>query len=1232
MERIRDLFSTTRPLDRRIEKVIDYAATEESRLLREISEYEVTAAVEKGMERFLDAFDEGVRSGNVAEMGVWVSGFYGSGKSSFTKYLGFALDARRSLGGKPFVDHLGERLNNNVLRAHLKTVAKRANAAVFMLDLATSQFADTAAASVSRVLWRHVLTTLGYSKEPKVAELELRLDQDGRLDEFRSAHNREFKGRGRWDEIHSNAHMAVLRASKIVPKFLPEEYPTSEAFATLQYTIEPTVEEMTARVWDLVRRKTGCQSVVFFVDEVGQYVAPRQELILNVDGLVRSFKEVGRGKAWFVATAQQTLTETSESAARNSPELFKLQARFPLSIELEATDIREITSRRLLTKTPDGNAELKRRFVARGETLRARTHLVDWPGGAAPYDGDKFADLYPFLPMGFDLVLDLIRSLARRTGGTGLRSAIRLVQDILVDASRVLPAGIVPFAERPIGRIVDATDLFDTLRGDLAKEHPQAVQGVDRVSTHPKFSKDALAIRVAKAVAVLQSLENRPRTAANIAALLCNDLDGTDDARAVEVTLQSLVESGEFGLVELRADAGATGGTGFVFLSDEVQPLQKKRDGYQPTKSEIDSELRKIMARVFDPLPATRLEGNRPVEASIYFGKARVAGEDGEIDVLIEACAPAAIDERLAAIERDSQRADAPANVIHWLFMRSEDADDRVGDALRSAYIQTAVPASRDGVLAGDVARYLRAELRRAERYREAATDAYRQALSKGWFVFRGLKRPVQELGTLPGAAASRFLDDVAKRVFHHFALVKRNVSADVAAKFLESERLDRIPADRDPLSFVKKQGGKVGVDVGNPAVQGALAAFRQLVAETGAGRVQGTVVLEHFHRAPYGWSKDTTRYVFAALLVAGEIQIHSADLVLKTPGPKAVEAVRNTQAFGRVGIAPRDERVPLDALDRASRRLEELFAVEVLPLEDQISRAVRQHVPQVVERIASLPDRLRLLGLSGDKRARETLQTCTELLRGDASGAASVLGAANTAFPGDVQWARTLVEALDAGREREVMEARKLVDAAREIAETFPPLRNLLALPSTIEVGEILASDSVQERAANLRVATRALDDALLAAATHYRELLEADATAVIDHLSVEPGWVALGSAGQSEIETDIREACRASDAGDAPQQLRRTVMRRLAFGASVSNWQARVQQAEADARTTPVDDAPRATGGPTAATHDLMFADFLPDEPIATIAELDRWLAELRARLTDQLDRGPVRLIVKS
>jgi len=148
MTKIHEYFR--RDINRTIEKVIDYYAQEEDRLAREVAEYEVTDNIESCFRKFLDVFGEGVRGGQVTEVGIWVSGFYGSGKSSFTKYLGASLDPTRTVKDKPFLDLLCDRFpRNRDSRPHCAPFPRNIPRAVVLLDLGAEQLAESAAAPVS---------------------------------------------------------------------------------------------------------------------------------------------------------------------------------------------------------------------------------------------------------------------------------------------------------------------------------------------------------------------------------------------------------------------------------------------------------------------------------------------------------------------------------------------------------------------------------------------------------------------------------------------------------------------------------------------------------------------------------------------------------------------------------------------------------------------------------------------------------------------------------------------------------------------------------------------------------------------------------------------------------------------------------------------------------------------------------------------------------------------------
>lgn len=464
----------------------------------------------------------------------------------------------------------------NEIPAALRTTAKKHPTAVILLDLGAEQLAESAAAPVSTVLYWKVLQWAGFSKEKKTAQLEFTLDRRGKYDEFKTKYRERFKGE--WEEIHNDPLIGVARAAEIIPSVLPDDFPTPESFRNLRFEEARDVRDLAREIIELCRRKTGCENILFLIDEAGQYVAPRGELILNLDGLARNFKELGAGKVWIAATGQQTLSEIVERAAHNSAELNKLRDRFPISIHLDASDIREITHRRLLEKSEEGRRRLSALFNKHGQSLVNHTRL----SGTALFKGDPdaetFIKLYPFLPQHFDLLLELIRTLARSTGGIGLRSAIRVIQDVLVDKSRVLGPEAVKLADREIGTLACVDDFYDTLRADIAKVLPHVVAGVDK--TAKIFGADSFELRVAKAVAALQPVETFPRTAENIAALLYRKAGSPSLLEKVREALRKLSAEKECGLIE-DPQAG-----GWVFLSDAVKPIRDKRNSYTPTSGE----------------------------------------------------------------------------------------------------------------------------------------------------------------------------------------------------------------------------------------------------------------------------------------------------------------------------------------------------------------------------------------------------------------------------------------------------------------------------------------------------------------------------------------------------------------------------------------------------------------------------------------------------------------------
>lgn len=770
-----------------------------------------------------------------------------------------------------------------------------------------------------------------------------------------------------------------------------------------------------------------------------------------------------------------------------------------------------------------------------------------------------------------------------------------------MDVSRALAAGVKPIADRTVGTLACADDFYDTLRADIAKVLPHVAVGVEKVARI--FPGDPLALRVAKAIAALQAIEGFPRTAENMAALLYPAVGAPSLLEPVREGLRKLVAEKECGVVDDPQSGG------YLFLSEGVKPLRDKRNAYVPTGTEINQLRARILASIFDPPPSVMLEGVKKVEAGLRHGKAQVLGEHADIQFRVEAVEAASLAVRRQALLAETNTPEY-RNTIALLIAFSGEVDDLLVEACRSDRILQAIP-ERDADR--DVAQFLRAERRQMDASKERAQKAIAKTLYDGVFIFRGGPTAVVEAGATLEAAARNILSRAATDIFSLLRLVAIRPTTDLAAKFLAIERLDRMPKECDPLGFVVPRGGRAGVQVTHPALTEALRAFQQKVDESGAGRLQGGAIQDFFAAAPYGWSKDATRYVFAALLVAGEIELHTPEGVLKTAGPKSIDAFKSTVAFNRAGVSRRDSRPPLETLDRAATRLQEMFGVEVLPLEDHISRAVRTHVPGLIEKVGSLPDRLRLLGLAGEERARYLIETCADLLKEDASGAAVLLGAVECTVPSNAKWARAVTDVLSTGGEADILAAWKVRRDLEELAALFPAQgRGLLAQADEETLREALHSESFHERLPDLRGAVSRTLDRVKGRFAERREAYETDLKAALAALEAMPEWLQLGDEDREEIARNLTDAAVPAEArpGEEVADLRLLLARSASLPSLRTQLEAEVR------RRVPKPSEPPLPSEPT--VEELLdISELAPADMLRTSTDLENWLSAIRNRL---------------
>ena len=1017
---IRSLFDPSKDIYRTIEKVITYGASQEGRLKAEISEYVVTESIEEQFRKLLDRMQLAMESGGENEIGVWVSGFYGSGKSSFTKYLGLAFDDQRTIDGTPFLKYLQDRLHKPQTKALLSTVAQRFPAAVVMLDLASEMLAGATMEDVTTVLYFKVLKWAGYSDNLVVADLERHLERDGHMPAVEARIADQFPGK-KWTDVHNSPLLVSALIPKIAHDFYPDLFPATSSFIAETKGWYKSQEQQVQEMIDIVREKSGKQNIIFIVDEVGQYVASRDNLILNLDGLAKNLKRLGDGKAWIISTAQQTLTEDDPRAALNSDKLYKLKDRFPIQIDLESSDIKEICYRRLLGKSPAGETELGKLFEAHGQALRHNTKLQDAKYYDADFSKESFTNLYPFLPAHFDILLHLLGALAKSTGGIGLRSAIKVIQDVLKGEG-----GSTAMADQSVGWLATTVTLYDELEKDIRRAFTSIHQAVGKVQI--RFPDSQLHQDIAKSVAVLQILGNLPVLVQNVASLMHPSVTAPSQLDTVKKAVEEM-------LGDVHVPLGEKDGS-LVFLSEKLRDIEQERGAIALRTVDVKRIFNDALRESFDPLPRVTLHGTMAVATGlkVQAGSAitSLAGDQSTIQTVVE-LVPASDYDTAKNRMLDDSRSRAGRNVIGLLARANSELDDLANEIYRCQRIAELHRNEPDQ----EVKDYCTGQLDRAATLATQLQSRIKQTLQAGSFVFRGQATAVSALDADLLEAAKKLLSDVADQVFDRYVEAPVRASTDTAEKFLKVANPAAISSALDPLGLVQTVAGRASFKTDHKA----MISIRDYIDRRGT--VDGKRLLDDFSSDPFGWSQDTTRYIVAAMLMAGEVKLKVSGREVTAAGQQAIDALKTNNSFKQVGIALRNDKPSNEVLALACERLSELIGDSVVPLEQEISKAAAKHFPRFQHDYGSLAEKLSGLGLAGSDRIRTLSQDMADVLLTDASDAPQRLGAETSAIYDNLKWAQEVKRVLDNG-----------LDAT--LRDLQAHRRDIEALPDTGVPGEL--------------------------------------------------------------------------------------------------------------------------------------------------------------------------------
>lgn len=909
-----------RPVDRRIEEVIKVDQTSEEDVYNELTEYVVTDAIKQHYLEVLEHFWDTLRKPHEG-IGVWISGFFGSGKSSFAKILGYILEGR-PVKGRPSWEIFASQAADDRVRLLLRQINEHIPTLSVIFDISTDRGVTSGSEKITEIMYKAYLRELGYSDDLDLAELEIALEASGRLEEFKERYKRAYEQT--WEEGRDYIGFAKSEASAIMHEMDSRTYPQADSWALTARNVDITPNQFAERAFELLkRRRPDKRCIVFVVDEVGQYVSRSSDKMLDLQGLVQAFGRAGKGRAWIVVTSQEKLDEVVDNLEGKKVELARLKDRFPITVDLGPADITEVTSRRLLTKKPGAEKFLLEAYQKNKGSLGVHTAL-EGTARRNDLEAATFAQLYPFLPYQIDLIIDVVTGLrgqpgaSRHTGGSN-RTIIKLAQQIMIHPK-------VNLGKFPPGELVTLDQVYDLLEGNISYEKKKDIADIAKT-----FGGNPMIPKVAKAICLLQFVRNLPRTPENIAAVLYPRIDSGSILKEVQEAVEVLLNNQKIRIGE----------EGYELLTAEGKQWEERRQGLRPKAYEEKALKKEIMEEILKPLKPYRHRNLKNFLPSVEMEGEKI-GREGEVPlviVLAEEGQP--YRDALAGAREESRLKD---QVAFWVAPLGDRIFHLITEVYRSKEM---IKNSERNIKSSEEGRLLAEEKKRLDMLQINLKAQLTAALLQGATCFQGVLRDVKTLGDNVQNAFSALMEIVVPVIYGKFDLGAVPVKGSEALEFLNAANLSGLPAvmyeGSGGLGLVVKKGRSYNINLEAEVAREVKDYITRKHRETGQ-QVSGKALESHFRGPGYGWELEVIMLTTAALFRGAAIELHSQGRRYRSYGePGAKEPFDKIPLFRSAGFTPRQDSLSLDDLVRAVQAFQEIYGHSLEIEEEAIAEAIRK-------------------------------------------------------------------------------------------------------------------------------------------------------------------------------------------------------------------------------------------------------------------------------------------------
>jgi low affinity Fe/Cu permease len=925
---------------RQIEPIIKVDERDPRVVGLELEEYVVTEEIRRYLEDIIDRFIES-RYKVPESVCVWISGFFGSGKSHFLKFLGHLLSNKtviledgREVGVATHFCSIHSLPGRVILEKELKTKAIFVNMLNFPRDIPE-------APSITKIIYTALLEESGLSEVPWIAEIEKMIQERGLWNDFLEYIEKE-TGKS-WQHIRRMTVMAGPLLAKALCKIDPKTYYSLER-------AEKSIEEVKAS-FELTPRKLvemlvgeaeklggGNGRIVLLLDEVGLYIGTYTDRLTDLNILAEEIERIGKGKVWLFVTAQEAIEDVIPRVEAYRGQFEKVKDRFQIKVTLTPENIDTVVKKRLLSKIPGKLKDLEALYDKYSGSL-ATSGLIKNPareygGLLTRIDKKSFIESYPLMPYHVLLMQQIFTQLRLRGRtipellGVRERAILSVVRALLIGPK----ADVKGLAYSEVGSLATFDSVYDAIHLEIRGEYQAMIEEADKLG-----EKEGLKVSsVAKALFLLQQVgEWIPTTVENISAILYPHLgeDGTKLKNKVKNCLEELRKNKW--VVEDEGKWRFLTNIERTFEQDvaaKVASISEKRDLATEIIKGVITEFRTYNyagIRVFDVhLFLDDKEITTKGQLNLHFYSPLAAEEKDLVKRLL--AKSLANKDSIYLVSKPEKKFE---ELLEKIICTEKAIRDREAKPLTSEEENTLSKYRKDlDVLKND-------ELPRL----------FENACRNGTILVQGKeikldgRKPIDEV-------IKYYLKEVIDDLFTQFSLAAYKVEKDEHIGAILTWQRGRLPSIYKDLQLIDDKGD---ILIDRPVASRILQEVRRRHQQ--GEDTTGASLIEHFGSQPYGWDPKIVRLILATLFRNGSIIVNlDGKEFVSTTEVASHEAFTNSRSFNRAKFYPGVEVTP-EQRNKAWELMSSIFGVRVDNTIEDIDKNLIEYLSEKIEQLNRL-------------------------------------------------------------------------------------------------------------------------------------------------------------------------------------------------------------------------------------------------------------------------------------